>query len=60
MSLSAAQIDSYREQGYLMLPSVLDAATVAEMREVIAKLLAGARGLERHTEVYDLEDSHRP
>jgi ectoine hydroxylase-related dioxygenase (phytanoyl-CoA dioxygenase family) len=60
MSLSSAQIDSYREQGYLMLPSVLDAATVAEMREVIAGLLAGARGLERHTDVYDLEDSHRP
>ncbi|MGF1626193.1 MAG: phytanoyl-CoA dioxygenase family protein [Alphaproteobacteria bacterium] len=60
MPLTPDQIDRYTDQGYLMLEGVLDAATVAEMRAEIARLLAGASGLAAHTEIYDLEDSHRP
>ena len=60
MPLSSDQIDQYRDQGYVMLERVLDAGTVAEMSGEIARLLGAARGLTGHTEVYDLEDSHRP
>jgi len=60
MRLTDDQIAFYREHGYLLLPSVLDADIVAAMLAEIARLLEGARGLATHTDIYDLEDSHRP
>ena len=32
--LTQEQIDHYRENGYLLVPDVLDADTVAELRQV--------------------------
>jgi phytanoyl-CoA hydroxylase len=50
----------YREHGYIVVPEVLDPPTLSAARQVIAELIEGARGITAHTEVYDLEPSHRP
>lgn len=60
MSLSPDQVDSYRSEGYVVVPDVLDAADLAALRGAVDALLAGARGVATHTELYDLEDSHTP
>jgi ectoine hydroxylase-related dioxygenase (phytanoyl-CoA dioxygenase family) len=59
-SLSSEQIAFYREQGYLVLSGLFQASEVSEMRQETARVLEGARGLASHTDVFDLEDSHRP
>jgi phytanoyl-CoA hydroxylase len=50
----------YRENGYLLVENVLDAATLAKIRKVIADLVAKAAGVKTHNEVYDLEPTHTP
>ena len=59
-SLTADQIAFYREQGYLVLAGLFSPAEVSEMRQDVARMLDGARGLTGHTGRYDLDDSHRP
>ncbi|MEQ8369628.1 MAG: phytanoyl-CoA dioxygenase family protein [Alphaproteobacteria bacterium] len=62
--LSAAHIRRYRDQGYLLVEGVLDAATLARVNGETDRLIAAAGGLDRAThltdDLYDLEDSHRP
>ncbi len=58
--LSAQQIAFYRENGYLVLERQLSDAQLAAIRETLARLVDGARGLSESDDVYDLEDSHRP
>ena len=53
-------VAAYREQGFLVVPDVLDAAELAAARAEVARILEGARGLAAHTDVYDLEPDHRP
>ena len=58
--LTQAQIDEYREHGYVVVADVLDAATLAELKAVTDEIVASAAGLSEHTDVLDLEASHRP
>jgi ectoine hydroxylase-related dioxygenase (phytanoyl-CoA dioxygenase family) len=58
--ISAKDVASYREHGYLVVPGVLDAATVDALRRELDAILEGARAVTTHTDVYDLEPSHRP
>ena len=58
--LTPAQIDQYRTAGYLLVPAVLEAAVLAELRAVTDRIVAGAAGVGEHTETLDLEASHRP
>src|ERR1043166_1845296 len=52
--LTPAQVEQYRELGYLVVPDVLGRELLAEAkRRDAAKVTA-------HTDVYDLEDSHSP
>ncbi|MFM1989000.1 MAG: hypothetical protein RJA99_1957 [Pseudomonadota bacterium] len=60
MSLTPDQVDFYRSEGYVVVPDVLDAAELSAMRGAVDALLAGAKGVADHTELYDLEDSHTP
>lgn len=53
-------IASYRENGYLLVENVFDAATLARMRQGIAGLVAKAAGISAHNEIYDLEPTHTP
>ncbi|MBP8295301.1 MAG: phytanoyl-CoA dioxygenase family protein [Burkholderiales bacterium] len=58
--LDSGQVDFYREHGYLMVPDLLDAAELAEVRREAERIVAGAQGVAADNEVYDFEDSHRP
>ncbi len=58
--LSPSDVAFYREQGYLVVPDVLDAATLDTVRRELARVLDGARAVTAHTDVYDLEPGHRP
>ncbi len=58
--ISDRDVAFYREQGYLVVPGVLEAATLHELRREMAEVLEGAREVADHTEVYDLEPGHRP
>ena len=58
--ISANDVARYDEQGYLVVPDVLDAATVAALRRELDNILEGARHVSVHTDVYDLEPGHRP
>lgn len=50
----------YREHGYVVVPDLLDGETLSAARQVIAELVEGARGVTTHTDLYDLEPTHRP
>src|SRR5437667_7056249 len=58
--ISDRDVAFYREQGYLVVPGVLEAATLDELRREMAGVLEGAREVADHTDVYDLEPGHRP
>ena len=58
--LSPSDVASYREQGYLVVPDVLDASTLDSVRRELARILDGSRAVTAHTDVYDLEPGHRP
>jgi phytanoyl-CoA hydroxylase len=58
--LTAAQVEQYKELGYLVVPGVLDRDLLAEVRRAIDAIVADAAKVTEHTEVYDLEDSHSP
>ena len=51
-------VQTYRADGFVVVPDVLDAPTLAEMRGVIADIVAGAADVDAHNEVYDLEPGH--
>ncbi len=57
--LSASDVASYRANGYLVVPDVLDAPTLAAVSREMARILDGAREVTAHTDVYDLEPGHR-
>lgn len=58
--IGPGEVERYREQGYLVVENVLDAAMLGELRRVTAEVTAGARGLTAHSEFLDLEASHTP
>lgn len=60
MSLTPEQVDHYRSEGYLVVHDVLDAGELAVLRAAVDELVAGAKGVTDHTDLYDLEDTHRP
>lgn len=58
--LTASQIDEYNRVGAIVVPDVLTAAEVAELRAVTEGFVARSAALTTHDAVYDLEDSHTP
>ncbi|HVB68718.1 MAG TPA: hypothetical protein VNE67_12770 [Acetobacteraceae bacterium] len=51
-------VAAYRRDGFIVVPDVLDADTLAATRAVIAQLTAASAEVTAHDEVYDLEPSH--
>ena len=58
--LTKAEIEQYRELGYLVVPGVFDAELLAEIRRAVDAIIADAGKVTTHTDVYDLEESHTP
>jgi phytanoyl-CoA hydroxylase len=58
--LTRAQIEEYNEVGAIVVPDVLTPAEVRTLSDVTDGFVARASGLTRHTDIYDLEDSHTP
>src|SRR5438094_4002376 len=56
--ISDAQRDAYQRDGFIVVPDLLGAAELSELREIIAELVAGAAAVDTHTAVYDLEPGH--
>lgn len=57
--ISERDVAFYREQGYLVVPDVLEPETLGILRRDLAGILEGARAVTSHTDVYDLEPGHR-
>ena len=56
--ISERDVQAYKRDGVIVVPDVLGAATLAEVRKVIADLVAGSAATLEHTDVYDLEPGH--
>ena len=56
--LTEAQVAAYRRDGALVVPELLDAREVGDLRRALAEIVAGAAAVEANDEVYDLEPSH--
>jgi phytanoyl-CoA hydroxylase len=56
--LTQAQIDEYNRIGAIVVPNVLSADEVHELRRVTEEFVQKSRTLTSHDEIYDLEDSH--
>ena len=54
------QVESYKENGYVIVENVVGSATRDAVKAVIADLVGKAKGLTTHNEIYDLEPSHTP
>jgi phytanoyl-CoA hydroxylase len=58
--LTPAQVEQYRELGYLVVPDALGRDLLAEVKRRVDAIVAEAAKVMAHTDVYDLEDSHSP
>jgi phytanoyl-CoA hydroxylase len=56
--LSKQQVAQYHDEGFVVVPGVLDAPTRQRMQTVLADLVEGSRAVNAHDDVYDLEPGH--
>ena len=56
--ISEKDVQAYKRDGVIVVPEVLDAATLSQVRAVIGELVAGSSKTLEHTDVYDLEPGH--
>ena len=58
--ISSEQVASYRDNGYVVVEGLIGPELLDRVRRAIGRIVEGARGLQTHTDVYDLEPTHRP
>ena len=58
--LTAEQVASYHELGYLTVESVFSPAEVAELRRATDEFVEASRAVTEPTDIFDLEPSHTP
>lgn len=58
--LSAQQIETYRRDGYLVIPRLIQGEQLAELRALTDRIVSEARGVASSDDLYDLEPSHSP
>jgi ectoine hydroxylase-related dioxygenase (phytanoyl-CoA dioxygenase family) len=56
--LSEADVERYRQDGFIVVENVLLAAEVAALREVTDDFVEKSRAVAQHDDVYDLEPTH--
>ena len=58
--ISQDDVNAYRRDGVIVVPELLGRDTLAQLRGVLAELVAGAAATIEHTAIYDLEPGHTP
>src|SRR5262249_51655287 len=56
--ISERDAEAYRRDGAIVVPEVLDSATLGRVRQGIEELVDGAADITEHTDVYHLEHGH--
>ncbi len=56
--LTRQQIAEYHDVGAIVVPGILSAAEITELRAVTDDFVRKSAAIDRHDAVYDLEDSH--
>ena len=56
--LSEQQIETYRRDGYLVIPRLIQGEQLAQLRALTDRIVDEARGVAASDELYDLEPSH--
>ncbi|MGE4337339.1 MAG: phytanoyl-CoA dioxygenase family protein [Pigmentiphaga sp.] len=56
--LTNDDVSFYREQGYVLVPNLVDAKLIDRARAVLQDLLNNAKNVAQSDDVYDLEPSH--
>ena len=56
--ITEMDVHAYRRDGIIVVPEVLGADTLAQLRSVVADLVAASAQISEHTAVYDLEPGH--
>src|SRR5947208_15320771 len=56
--LGEQQIETYRRDGYLVIPRLITGEQLADLRALTDRIVADASGLAAGDELYDLEASH--
>ena len=58
--ISESLVQTYKRDGVIVVPEVLDLETLGKVRSILTELVAGAASVSEHTDVYDLEPGHTP
>src|SRR5262249_4173109 len=58
--ISEKDVEAYRRDGVIIVPEVLDGATLGRVRQVVAEVVAGAAEISAQNDAYDLETTHSP
>src|SRR3954465_6758472 len=56
--LTDRQIETYRRDGYLVIPRLIEGDQLAELRARTDRIVDEARGIAANDDLYDLEPSH--
>jgi phytanoyl-CoA hydroxylase len=56
--LSARQVETYRSDGYLVIPRLIEGGQLAELRALTDRIVGEAAGVAVSDDLYDLEPSH--
>ena len=56
--LTDQQIETYRRDGYLVIPRLIQGEQLAELRDLTDRIVGEARGVSANDELYDLEPTH--
>ena len=56
--LTPQQIETYRRDGYLVIPRLIQGEQLRELRALTDQIVADARGVAANDDLYDLEPSH--
>ena len=57
--LTSAQVEQYREEGYLIVEGVVDDLMRQRMKNALAELVEKSRAVSAHDDIYDLEPGHQ-
>ena len=56
--ITDSEVQAYRRDGVIIVPHVLDGATLTRMRKITSDLVAASAQVTEHNNVYDLEPGH--